>query len=183
MRLLPLLLLLLAVPALAQPRPDQRRAELDGLLTALKAAPNEEAAATLEGRIRELWMQSGSPAATLLMGRGVRDLQHDADDEALDDFDAVLVLEPDLADAYHRRAMARFALGDYPGALADIEATLKREPRDFAALKTLSEIAEARNDYKGAVAAWQKVLELSPHTPDGAERLKALQKKALGEAL
>jgi tetratricopeptide (TPR) repeat protein len=181
MRLLPLLFLLLAAPALAQPRPDQRRAELDALLTALKSAPNEQAAATLEGRIRELWMQSGSAAATLLMGRGARDLQNDADDEAVDDFDAVLVLEPDLADAYHRRAMARFALGDYRGALADIEATLKREPHDFAALKTLSRIAEARDDFKGALAAWRKVLELSPHTPDGAERLKQLQKKALGE--
>jgi hypothetical protein len=77
--------------------------------------------------------------------------------------------------------MARFALGDYPGALADIESALQREPRDFAALKTLSRIAQARNDDKGALAAWQKVLELSPHTPDGADRLKALQKKVLGE--
>jgi tetratricopeptide (TPR) repeat protein len=181
MRFLPLLFLLLAVPALAQPRPDQRRVELDGLLTALKGAPNEQVAGTLESRIRELWMQSGSPAATLLMGRGMRDLQNDTDDEAADDFDAVLALEPDLADAYHRRAMARFALGDYPGALADIEAALKREPRHFGALKTLSRIAEARNDYKGALAAWKKVLELSPHTPDGADRLKQLEKKALGE--
>jgi len=51
----------------------------------------------------------------------------------------------------------------------------------FAALETLSRIAEARNDYKGALAAWQKALELSPRTPDGADRLKALQKKVLGE--
>ena len=181
MRLLPLLFVLLATPALAQSKPDPRRAELDAMLTALKAAPNEQAAATLEARIRERWLQAGSAAATLLMGRGMRDLQSDSASEAVDDFDAVLVLEPDYADAYHRRAMARFALGDYPGALADIEATLQREPRDFAALKTLSQIAESRDDYKGALAAWQKVLELSPHTPDGAERLKELQKKVLGE--
>ena len=181
MRFVALLLILLAVPALAQPRPDQRRAELDALLTALKAAPNEQVAATLEARIREIWLNSGSPAATLLMGRGVRDMQNDAADDAVDDFDAVLALEPDLADAYNRRAVARFHLGDYPGALADIEEALKREPRDFVALKTLSHIAEARNDYKGALAAWQKVLELSPNTPDGEERLKDLEKKVLGE--
>ncbi len=179
--MLPLLLMLLATPVLAQPKPDPKRAELDAMLTALKVAPNEQAAATLEARIRERWMQAGSAAATLLMGRGVRDLQNDAADEAVDDFDAVLALEPNLADAYQRRAMARFRLGDYPGALADIEAALQREPRDFAALKTLSRIAEARNDYKGALAAWKKVLELSPHTPDGADRLKELQKKVLGE--
>jgi tetratricopeptide (TPR) repeat protein len=181
MRLLPLLLLLLAASAWAQPRPDPRRAELDTMLSALKVAPSEQEAATLEGRIRQAWMQAGSAAATLLMGRGIRDLQNDADDEAIDDFDAALALEPELADAYHRRAMARFALGDYPGALADLEATLKREPRHFAALKTLSRIAEARDDFKGALAAWRKVLELSPKTPDGQERLKLLQKKVLGE--
>ena len=181
MRLLLLLVLLAAAPAFAQPRADVRRAELDNMLMALKVAPNQEAAATLEARIRELWLNSGSPAATLLMGRGIRDLQNDADDEAVDDFDAVLALEPELADAYYRRALARFHLGDYRGALADIEATLQREPRHFAALMSLSRFAESRDDYRGALAAWKKVLELSPKTLDGQDRLKMLQKKVLGE--
>jgi tetratricopeptide (TPR) repeat protein len=181
MRFLFLFVLLAAAPAFAQPRADARRAELDNMLAALKAAPNQEAAGTLEARIRELWLNAGSPAATLLMGRGMRDLQNDADDEALDDFDAVLALEPDLADAYYRRALARFHLGDYRGAVADIQATLKREPRHFAALMSLSRIAESRDDFRGALAAWKKVLELSPKTPDGQDRLKLLQKKALGE--
>jgi tetratricopeptide (TPR) repeat protein len=181
MHLLFLLLLLAAAPAFAQPRAEARRVELDNMLTALKVAPNQEAAATLEARIRELWLNAGSPAATLLMGRGIRDLQNDADDEAVDDFDAVLALEPDLADAYYRRALARYLLGDYRGAVADIQATLKREPRHFAALMSLSRIAESRDDFRGALAAWKKVLELSPKTPDGQDRLKMLEKKALGE--
>ena len=52
----------------------------------------------------------GSPAATLLMNRGLRDLSNDADDAALTDFNAVLTLEPNLADAYHRRELARFGI-------------------------------------------------------------------------
>jgi tetratricopeptide (TPR) repeat protein len=183
MRVVALLLaLLVAAPALALAQsPAERRAALDGMLTALKSAPTEEVAGTLEGRIRQAWLESGSPAATLLMARGMRDLQKDSDDEAIDDFDAALALEPDLADAYYHRALARFHAGDYRGALADIEATLKREPRHFAAFMSLSRIAESRDDYKGALAAWKKVLELSPNTPDGQARLKLLQKKALGE--
>jgi tetratricopeptide (TPR) repeat protein len=183
--LLLLLMLIAAAPAFsvtagAQSR-EQRRAELDGMLTALKAAPTEQTAGALEDRIRQAWIEAGSPAATLLMGRGLRELQKDADDDAIDDFDAALALEPELADAYYHRALARFHEGDYRGALADIEATLRREPRHFAALKSLSRIAEARDDYKGALAAWKKVLELSPNTPDGQGRLKLLQKKVLGE--
>ena len=175
------LLLILAVPAWSQSRPDPRRAELDSLLTALKTAPSEEAAAAIEGRIRQIWVQSASPAAGLLMTRGLRDLSNDADDDALDDFDAVLVLQPDLPEGYYRRAEARFGLGDYAGAVADIREALQREPRHFAALEALSHFAESRNDFKGALAAWKKALELSPKTPDGEERLKALTRKALGE--
>ena len=181
MRFLVLLLaLLIAAPALAQ-SPAERRAELDGMLGALKAAPSEQVAGTLEGRIRQAWMESGTPAATLLMNRGVRDLQKDSDDEAIGDFDAVLALEPDLADGWYHRALARFHAGDYRGALADLEETLKREPRYFPAFMSLSRIAESRDDFKGALAAWKKVLELSPNTPDGHDRLKLLEKKALGE--
>jgi tetratricopeptide (TPR) repeat protein len=180
--LLPLLVVVcLSGGALAQSRPDPHKAEVDTLLNALKQAPSEEAAAALESRLRQIWLQSGSPAATLLMTRGVRDLGNDADDDALDDFDAVLALEPNLADAFHRRAQARFALGDYNGALADIEATLQREPRHFAAFESLSQIAQARGDFKGALAAWKKAMELSPMTPGGQERLKVLTRKALGE--
>jgi tetratricopeptide (TPR) repeat protein len=178
--IIPLLALLAATPALAQ-SPAERRAALDGMLTALKAAPNEQIAGTLEERIRQAWLEAGSPAATLLMSRGMRDLQKDSADEAIDDFNAALALEPDLADAYYHRALARFHDGDYRGALADIEATLKREPRYFPAFMSLSRIAESRDDFKGALAAWKKVLELSPNTPDGQGRLKLLQKKALGE--
>jgi cytochrome c-type biogenesis protein CcmH/NrfG len=45
----------------------------------------------------------------------------------------------------------------------------------------LSRIAEAQGDWKGALAAWQKVLELDPHTLHGLDRLELLQRKAFGE--
>ena len=66
--------------------------ELDGLLDALKAAPNPAVAAPLEARIEQLWLRQGGPAAGLLMARGVRNMQANAADEALTDFDAVVVL-------------------------------------------------------------------------------------------
>jgi len=186
MRWLILLVLLSATPAWAQSRPDARpdshKAELDTLITALKQAPTEQDAGMLEARIRQMWLQAGSPAATLLMARGTRDLGNDADTEALDDFNAVLALEPNLAEAFHRRALARFALGDYHGAIADIEQTLRREPRQFGAFQSLSHIAEAQGDFKGARAAWLKVMEISPKTPGGEERLRLLKRKVEGEA-
>jgi tetratricopeptide (TPR) repeat protein len=178
MRLLILLFTLVALPALA----DARKVELDRLLGALKVAPTEQIAGLLEARIKEIWMGSGSPAATLLLRRGDRDLQQHAVDEAQSDYDAVLALEPDLAEAFNHRAVARFQGGDYEGALRDIEATLQREPRHFDAFQVLSRIAEMRGDWAGALAAWQKALELDPRTPGGEERLKLLTRKVQGEA-
>lgn len=181
MRPFVLLFLLIALPALAQPRPTGRAAELEALAAGLQAAPSEEAAARIEGRMRELWAQAISPSALLLIKRGMRELANAAPQEALDDIEAALVLDPEAPDAYLRRGLVRSELGDYPGALADIQETLRREPRHFPAWQSLSRIAETREDFAGAIAAWKKVLELSPKTPEGEERLKALTKKLLGE--
>ena len=181
MRRLIAVLLLCATPALAQN--GGRKTMLDQLLAALKAAPNEEAAAALEARIREIWLEAGTPAVTLLMSRGLRDLQAGAQKDAEEDFDAAIALDPGLAEAYDRRAIARFQQGDFSGAIRDIEETLRHEPRDFIAWQDLSRIAESRQDWKGAYAAWQKVLELDPKTPGGDVRLNDLRRRALGEGI
>ncbi len=178
------ILLLAAVPAAAQNAGapgNERRATLDRLLGALKTAPSEEIAAPLEEQIRQLWLNAGTPAVTLLMSRGLREMKADAHQDAIEDFSDAITLDPNLAEAYHQRAIARFASGDTQGAIADIQATLQHEPRNFAAFQTLAAIAEARKDWKGAYAAWQKVLEIDPKTPGGQERLKNLRRRALGE--
>ncbi len=182
MRLLFVLVLLLSGPAFGQGRPDSHKADLDQLFAALKAAPTEEAAAALEGKIREAWQQAGSPVVVLLLSQGAHDLEVGDVDGALDSLDDALVLEPDYAEAWLRRAQTKFHVGDYAGAIRDIQATLQREPRHFLALQTLSRIAEAQGDWKGALAAWEKALELDPRTPDGRERLQMLRRKALGKS-
>jgi tetratricopeptide (TPR) repeat protein len=177
-------LLCAALPATAQnaTQPgNDRRAAIDKLLGALKTAPSEEIAGPLEQQIRQLWLNAGTPAVTLLMSRGLREMKADARQDAIEDFSDAITLDPNLAEAYHQRAVARFTAGDTPGAIADIQATLQHEPRSFAAFQTLSAIAEARKDWKGAYTAWQKVMEIDPKTPGGEERLKDLRRHALGE--
>jgi tetratricopeptide (TPR) repeat protein len=174
--------LVLTVSARADQRSAARHAELDRMYKALLAAPDEHAAVLLEGHIRALWVQEASPAATLLLSRGDRDLQNNAGDEAIEDFDAVLTLEPDFAEGYNHRAAARAAQGDYQGAVRDIEEVLKRDPRNFSALQGLSHIAEQQHNWKGALEAWQKSLDIDPRTPGGLDRLDMLQKKVDGEA-
>ncbi len=172
--------LIFATPALAQ-TPADRAAALDRMMTALKTAPSPEVAAPIEQQIMQRLIEAGSPAVTLLMSRGLRELQADDHQDAIEDFTDAITLDPNLAEAYHQRAKARYAAGDIQGAIADIEQTLRHEPRDFAALRTLAAIAEARKDWKSAYAAWQKLLDIDPKTPDGDEHLKDLKRRALGD--
>ncbi len=58
---------------------------------------------------------------------------------------------------------------------------LKREPRHFGAFQTLSRIAESRQDFTGALRAWEKVIDLAPNLPGAQDRLKSLKLKAQGE--
>lgn len=182
MRSLLLATALALVPALALAQtPAEKRAEANKLLDALKNASSEALAAPLELRIRQLWATSGTPAVTLLMARGLRELKAGSDNDAIEDFSDAIVLDPNLAEAYRDRALAKYHAGDTTGAVVDLQATVQHEPRDFAAYETLSQIAEAQEDWKSAYAAWQKVMAIDPKTPGGEDRLKELERKALGE--
>lgn len=166
--------------ALAQPA-GEKRAALDKMLDALRTAPTEQVASVLEEKIRHLWFESGTPAVTLLMSRGLRESNAGASDDAAAVFSDAIVLDPTLAEAWHQRAIARFKTGDTVGAVRDIQETLKLEPRHFGAWQTLERIAEARQDWKAAYDAWRHVLDIDPRTPNGEDRLKDLKRKAFGD--
>lgn len=185
MRGLALVLAALAAtgPAFAQRPAVDRHAAADRLLDALKTAPNEQAAALVETHIVELWIASATPAVRLLLSRAARERQAGASRDAVEDFGAALVLQPDLAEAWRQRADARFAAGDARGAIIDLGETLRREPREFLAFRTLALIAASRHDWKAAYEAWGKLLAFDPKTPGGEQQLKQLRRKALGEEM
>ena len=177
------LALALLWPAMAVAQAPDRKAQLDGVLAQLRAAPTEEAAARLEGEARRIWGEAASAVLRLLLTRATRELNEGAAGDAADSFDAALDLDPDLLEGWRGRAQARMRLGDTAGAVRDIGEVLRREPRYFPALQDLSQIAEAGRDWRGALAAWQKLLDMTPRTPGGQARLQDLRRRALGEAL
>ncbi len=181
-----LLAALLAAPLLAHaaeaPDHPTREQTIDRLLGLLKVAPDETSASSIEGSIQGQWLAEATPATKLLLMHGFSDLTSDHAQEALEDFDAALDLQPDLQEGWHGRAMARARLGDSKGAARDIEEVMKREPRQFAALQDLSRIAEQQGDWKGAYDAWNRAMQIDPKTAGGADRLKDLKRRAFGEA-
>ena len=150
-----LLLLLLSTPALAQTAPPAGN-QLNQLLDALHAAPSPEIAQALEAQLEEVWLNAGSPAVRLLMGRGLRELKASNYKEAVEAFGDVVTLDPNSPEGYRQLALSRYAAGDPRGAIEDLALAVQHEPRDFLAYKSLSEIAEQQQDWKGAYEAWQK---------------------------
>jgi tetratricopeptide (TPR) repeat protein len=179
--LLILTLVLEAGPALADNATARKQAQIGEALDALKSAPSEEAAALLEGHLTEMWLNAGTPAVTLLMSRGLRELKADDPKSASEDFAAAVTLQPELAEGYRQLALARYADGDTQGAIEALAQAIQHEPRDFLAFKTLTDISEARKDWTGAYEAWRKLLSIDPKTPGAEERLKHLEQRALGQ--
>ena len=180
--LIAVLLLARAPIAHAQGQNDVK-ADIDALLNALKAAPNEQTATLLEDRLQTTWLKAGTAVTTLLISRGLRSMKAEQWDDAIGCFNDAIVLKPDFAEAYRQRGLAKYQYGDTPGAVADLGEAVKLEPRDFLAYRSLTEIATAREDWKAAYLAWQKVMDLDPRTAGGEERLRDLKQKAVGEDL
>ncbi|MFL1463657.1 tetratricopeptide repeat protein [Roseococcus sp. DSY-14] len=177
------LLLLLALPAAAQPRPAEAPGrDLDRAFAALRDAPDEAGGRMAESVIVQLWARQASPAVALLLNRGIRNLRGGQAGEALEDFDAALVLAPRLADAWHWRAQAHARTGDAPAALADLRECLRLEPRHFAALLTLSRVQEEAGDERGALRSLEAALAIHPRLAGGEARLRDLRRKVEGEA-
>ena len=178
---LAIMLAALAMPALAQPAAQDQKAVIERLLDALKSAPDEQDAALIETHVVTLWIDGATPAVRLLMSRAVREQKAGAKGDALEDFSAVIALQPDLAEAWRQRGEARADSGDTAGAIADLSEAVRREPREFLAYRTLSRLAEARGNWKAAYDSWMKLLKFDPKTPGGEQHLKELRRKALGE--
>jgi tetratricopeptide (TPR) repeat protein len=168
----------------AQP-PDKlpkvpRGQDIEFLFGALKAAPNEEAAKAVEGRIWALWMTSPSDTATLLMSRVRAAVEAKNLDLAVRLLDSIVVLRPDYIEAWNRRATIHFMRKDFTRSIEDIRQTLAREPRHFGALAGLGMIMQELGEDKRALEVYRKVIEVNPQTPRVPDLIKSLTEKVEG---
>lgn len=162
---------------------EARKVELDKAFDALRTAPDEAGATFVEGRIRQLWASAATPSVTLLMNRGIKNMQSQLPGEALEDFDAALTLAPDYAEAWLMRAQAYSRAGDPAAAARDLQEALRLEPRHWLALLTLSSIQDEAGDAEGALRSLRAALALNPKMPGGETRLRDLRRKAEGDEL
>jgi tetratricopeptide (TPR) repeat protein len=146
---------------------------LDRLFAALRAAPTDESAKYIEGRIWALWAASGGDTATLLMGRVKIALDGKDFDLAIKLLTAIIDIKPDYIEAWNRRATIYYLRRDYGSSLADLRHVLAREPRHFGAWAGVGMIMREVGDDKAALHAFRRAIELHPRL----ERIPDLVKK------
>jgi tetratricopeptide (TPR) repeat protein len=168
-----------SAPAATPPKVD-RAHNVDFLFQALKAAPDDETARLIEGRIWALWLASGSDTADLLMSRARTAIEQNDADLAIQLLDSIIELKPDYTEAWNRRATLYFEKHDYGRAMSDIAQVLTREPRHFGALTGLGMILEDVGDDKRALQAFRRALEVDPRLERVPEIVKNLTEKVEG---
>ncbi|NBB86748.1 MAG: tetratricopeptide repeat protein [Bacteroidetes bacterium] len=148
---------------------------IDALLLRLQHATNATEAQHLTREIWQRWMQHDDPKVRLLMQQGVGAMERKDFTEAEHRFSIAIAQDPSYAEAWNKRATVRCLQGTLAASVRDIEETLTREPRHFGALSGLGTIRQAILDHRGALAAFERVLEIHPHAEEAAERAEALR--------
>ena len=161
----------------------ERAERLDELFAELRRTSDPAEARLIEGRIWSEWMSSGSATIDLMMGWASRAARTEDWGVAFDYLDQIIVLVPDYAEAWNRRATLHFVRGDYDKSIQDIEETLKREPRHFGALSGLGQIMLRQERPDLARDAFERTLEVYPANRSAQEALGRIEEELTGQSL
>ena len=71
--------------------------------------------------------------------------------------------QPDFAEAWNRRAVLYYTLGQYEKSRDDCQEVIKLNPVHFGALNGLGLCNAALGDYSAAIHAFRKALEIQPY--------------------
>jgi tetratricopeptide (TPR) repeat protein len=102
--------------------------------------------------------------------------------EAIQYYQKALALKPDDINVRTDMGTAMFYSGSPKEAIAEFEKSLKLDPNHAQTLFNMGVVkSQGLNDRKGAIAAWQHLLDTNPNYPDRQKVLDMMQKaKAQG---
>lgn len=157
-------LLALAVGGFAaQAAQDDPR--LDPLFERLQETADPHEAARIQERIWDLWMYSEKEDLNALMKQGTFALGARDFKLALESFNALIELAPDMAEAWNKRATLFFLMENYRASVADVKKTLSLEPRHFGAIVGMGLIYDVLGEREAALEAFRRGLKVNPHMP------------------
>jgi Flp pilus assembly protein TadD len=156
---------------------------LDDLFEKLAGASANPAGKAVENEILNRFSKSGSDTTDLLMRWATEAIEEKNYAMSLDILDQVIVLKPDFAEAWNKRATVNFLREDHASSLSDIRQTLALEPRHFGALSGLGIILEQTGKKEAALAVFRKALAIDPLLDKVRETLERLEVETAGSSI
>lgn len=132
-----------------------------------------ELAATAEAMLWRTWCRSGKSEVDQIFRAGIDAMQRGRLEEAEAEFTRVIVIAPDFAEGWNKRATVRFMRKDFAGSVADCQETLARNPHHFGASSGQGLCHMSLGEYREAAVCFRRALEIHPHL-DGARHNLAL---------
>jgi tetratricopeptide (TPR) repeat protein len=171
-------LALVAAPAADAGQDDPR---LESLFAALDTTRDGREGERLGRQIAAIWLESGRPEIDALMREGRQYIVEGDFYHARERFRRVVMLAPDFAEGWNKRAHANFLVGNYAGSIEYIERALALEPRHFLALAGLGLVYLRLGKERLALAAFEQALEINPHLAGTRRTHEALKARLVGE--
>jgi tetratricopeptide (TPR) repeat protein len=137
----------------------------------------------VEGEIQRRFHKSGSDTADLLFSWALKTFEQKNYAMSLDVLDQVIMLKPDFAEAWNKRATVHYMLDDYSESLSDIRQALLLEPRHFGALSGLGIILDASGRKPDALKALRRALEINPQMEQVKKTVERLEKETSGQSI
>lgn len=154
---------------------------LDTLFEQLRREPDAAKAGEIATLIQAQWLRSGSATIDLLMSRAAEAAAKKETAAALDLLDQTIVLSPGYAEGWNRRATVNYSENRYDLSMADVEETLRREPRHFAALTGLATMQEELGQRRRALETYLRVLAIYPALKEAQDAALRLSDELAGE--
>ena len=144
---------------------------LDSLFDQLQKTTNAREAQGIE---RQIWMEAGTEDLNILMKQGTVAMSERDFPLAMESFDALIALAPDMAEAWNKRATLHYLMQNFEASVADVQQTLALEPRHFGAIVGMGMIYDQLGDQAAALRAFEQGLKINPHMEAIQEKSKKL---------
>lgn len=136
-------------------------AYVDRLLQALKD-PDETIRNQATGEFWHMWFhQKGIQGAKRLIESQTL-VESERTKEAKSILDELILSQPDFAEAWNRRAVLYYMLGQYTDAIQDCEKTIELIPHHFGALHGLGLCHASVGNYLDAIHCFRRTLDIQP---------------------
>ena len=130
--------------------------------------------------IRQLWMRDGTPEQQSSLRRVVQLNDRHRLAEAIDLADQLIEFNPNFAEAWNQRAIARYGIGEYAEAIEDCQETLFLNRFHFSAVLGVANCYLQLDEATFALEFFRSALEINPDLENVRGQISHLERSLEG---